>query len=527
MGMSRSWIGSAQGEQLAVLPLNFRDALPEDHSAWAFMRFVDELDLSAFEVAYRVDGVGRPPYAPKSILALLFYCGSKHIRSSRAIAAACHDDIGARVIMDNMFPDRSVFDRFMTLHAVALKELLPQTLRLGQVEGLVDVTLVAGDGTKFVANAAMSATVDEATLCAQITDLQDQLQRALDAWTEDLTGPVDGETHASLFGDGSGEVGSGLLLPGRPVDARREQTVAWRRISGLRSMLSSRQVALTYLREHPGVAVTEWQDRLARDQARILRCEEGLQTAREDLARVAARRQAILDAGKKPHGKPTVPIEENIRVRRCHKARQTAIDRAAATAKERPASGRVNITDPHSRIMPGKHDGFDQRHNIQAMACKNQFILGITVHDSPNDKQAMVELFKTVRDNLDTAGITDPIRVALFDNGYASEANFTTPVPADLLLVAVEKECRQTGRRRDGTSTAARAWQDMADRLDEPANKALYKRRGAIIEPLFAQLFMCFGRGFTRRGKNVETEICLWAVTHNLLKIERQRRKTV
>jgi hypothetical protein len=66
----------------------------------------------------------------------------------------------------------------------------------------------------------------------------------------------------------------------------------------------------------------------------------------------------------------------------------------------------------------------------------------------------------------------------------------------------------------------------MANRLNQPDNRALYKRRGAIIEPLFAQLFTRFGRNINYRADNVDTELHLWAVTHNLLKISRHRPKT-
>ena len=115
--------------------------------------------------------------------------------------------------------------------------------------------------------------------------------------------------------------------------------------------------------------------------------------------------------------------------------------------------------------------------------------------------------------------------MALFDNGYASGANFTADLPVDTLLVAVEKEARQTGRLRDDQSTAAQAWQDMADRLADPDNAKLYKRRAALIEPLFAHLFARFGRTLNHRGDDVDTELHIWAVTHNLLKIIRHRRK--
>ena len=62
------------------------------------LELVGELDLSAFAAAYRGDGRGRPPYDPRMMLALVVYCRGKGICSGRGIEAACHDDLGARVI---------------------------------------------------------------------------------------------------------------------------------------------------------------------------------------------------------------------------------------------------------------------------------------------------------------------------------------------------------------------------------------------------------------------------------------------
>jgi hypothetical protein len=215
-----------------------------------------------------------------------------------------------------------------------------------------------------------------------------------------------------------------------------------------------------------------------------------------------------------------------VRVRQARAALDKATARAEATAANPPPHGKVSTTDPASRIMPGKRGGLAQRHNVQALACPGQFILAIRTCRGPNDKQALTGLLEAGRANLDQAGVTDRIRAALFDSGYASEANFTAEAPADLLLVAVEKEARQTGRLQDDVSTARVAWQVMADRLDDPANAKLYKRRAAIIEPLFAQLFARFGRGLHFRGAEEVTAVPrLWAATHNLLKIARARRK--
>jgi hypothetical protein len=217
-------------------------------------------------------------------------------------------------------------------------------------------------------------------------------------------------------------------------------------------------------------------------------------------------------------------VEEHTQLRAAVKALDTALSRAQATAANPPVE-KVNVTDPTSRIMPAKHGGFDQLFNAQACATTTQIILAITRHDSPNDKQALTCLLGAARTNLDTAGIDRGIGVALFDNGYASEANFTAELPVQTLLVAVQREARQTNRLTEGAPTIPEPWRAMADRLDEPANRALYKRRGAIIEPVFAQLFNHFGHDLNLRGEHVDTELHIWAVSHNLAKLIRRRQR--
>lgn len=526
--MARWWIGSDQGAQPALLAVDARDLLPAGHVAFDVIDLVAGFDLSGFAAAYRADGVGRPPFAPRLLLTLVVYCNSKGVRSSRQIAAACYDDLGARMITGNRYPDRATIDRFVTGHGAAIQALLPQTLRMGYAEGLVDVSVIAGDGTKVLANAAMHATTDETGLTTQITDLQHQIDTTETLWRQQITAETGAPGHHTppLFD-----------TPDTPDtrdtrDVRSRQPVTgpaagtWRRLGVLRTLLRTRQAALTYLLTHPNTDVIEWADRLERDQARVQGRVEALTRARAKIQTRHDRRAAAQAAGIRIPGTRPVPVEDHTEVRAARKALTIAVARAEATAAQRPTTTKVNTTDPTSRIMPGKHDGYDQRHNIQAMACPNQFILAITDHPNSNDKQALTTLITTTRTNLDHAGITDPIGTALHDNGYASEANLTADLPVANLLIAVEREARQTGRLQDGTSTAATAWQTMADRLDQPANRTLYKQRSAIIEPLFAQLFQRFGRHLNHRGDDVLTELHLWAITHNLLKIRRHHHKT-
>jgi len=500
-----------------LLAVDVRDELPADHLAWAVLEAAGELDMSLFEAAYRIDGRSRPPYDPRAILALIMYCAQKKMRSGQEIADACCDDIGARVIMGGARPHVSTLNRFQDVHADAIRALLPQTLRMGQAEGLVDVSVVAGDGTKVVANAAMSRTVDREGLQAQIADLQARQQDAATAWAQTVTGrPGHPDAVLPVFDD----------VPEGGVGARAGgEGAAWRRLGTATRLLNSRRAALAWLDEHPpAVALAEWQEKMTRDNARVDACTERLQARRDELQGAWDARLAAEAAGRVFVGPAMVHPDQHCKMGQARAALAKATARADKTAATRPVATRVNTTDPASRVMPGKHDGFDQRYNAQAMTCPGPFVLAVTLHDSPNDKQALTPLLTETRTNLDAAGITDRIGVSLFDSGYASEANFTADLPVDLLLVAVEKEALQSGRQPDRPSTAHQRWTEMADRLAEPENAALYKRRAPIVEPLFAQLFARFGRTLTTRGDNVLTELHLWAVIHNILKIIRRRR---
>lgn len=515
--MSRPWI-AGDTHQPALLPVDARDLLGADHLSAQIEAMVAELDLSVFEAAYRADGRGRPPFHPRMMLELIFYCRAKRLGSGREIAAACHDDLGARAITGNRYPSRSTIDRFLETHQAAIKALLPQTLRLGHTEGLVDVSVVAGDGTCVQANAALDATVDQPALEAQIAELEQQLATAEQAWTAQVeVEAVAAATLEGLFAP-TGE------QPEQPVAGRGSAAAARRRVCTVSNLLADRKAALAYLRAHPSSAVTDWEDKLARDQQRVDRAVARVEQIAAGVAAANARRAQATAAGRGRGGRPPVPPEEHTRVRRAKQRLQTATERLQATAAAAPTA-RVNTTDPTSLIMPGKKDGFDQRHHIQALACTNQFVIAIATHPNTTDKHALSTLLAQARANLDAAGITTGIGVALFDSGYASQANFTAELPCELLLVAVEKEARQTGRLQDATSTAPAGWQAMAERLNDPHHRSLYKRRAAIIEPLFAQLFARFGRWVHLRGGHVDTELHLWAITHNLLKISRHRQR--
>ena len=75
-GMSQNFI-VCDREQELLLPPSLREWLPEGHLAWFVLAAVEEMDLSGFYGAYRLDGHGRPAHEPAMMVALLLYAYAK------------------------------------------------------------------------------------------------------------------------------------------------------------------------------------------------------------------------------------------------------------------------------------------------------------------------------------------------------------------------------------------------------------------------------------------------------------------
>jgi transposase len=162
----------SNADQVYLSPPDARDWLPRGHLAWQVLGAVSEMDLSAFLRPYRRDGQGAAAYHPEVMVALLLYCYSKGVRSSRAIEMASHDDVGARVILGNHHPDHATIARFVDRHQDQVKPLFVEVLAQCARAGLVTVDVVAGDGTKVKANASMTATVGAEPLDIDISRLE-------------------------------------------------------------------------------------------------------------------------------------------------------------------------------------------------------------------------------------------------------------------------------------------------------------------------------------------------------------------
>jgi len=529
--MGYNFAGGSGGDQVYLLPPDPREWLPGRHLAWAVREQVSGMDLAPFVARYRADGQGEKAYHPRLMVCLVMYCYCKGIRSSRAIEMATFDDVGARVLAENLHPDHATVARFVTRHEQEVKGLLVASLVACARQGLVSVDVVAGDGTKVKADASMAANATAGQLEIEIAELEALLAAEVDAWFAQAQAADAAED--ALFGEGENDGGAGPGAGGATMTLARLTDKIVRRQKAKARLDAEAAARQAQAEAERAGKITRLERRTAARRADAERLAAEADAKVEDYQRRAAAKAAA-GSRKRPDGRVPLPADRHIAVRRARQAAErasTALEQAKAAPAAPDEPGRppkANTTDPASRVMPLKKGGFDQLCNAQALASKHQIILAIATHGNPADTGALHPLLAQGRANLDAAGIREAIGKALFDAGYASDDNFTTTSEPDL-YVAVTKEARQTGRTRDGKQpeTMKPSWQHMAARLDTPEGKALYKRRAGMIEPVFAQLFSRLGRDLHYRDTKVDLELHLWAASHNLLKAIRAQARQI
>jgi IS5 family transposase len=185
-----------------------------------------------------------------------------------------------------------------------------------------------------------------------------------------------------------------------------------------------------------------------------------------------------------------------------------------------------NFTDPGSRIMHSQPDGFIYGYNAQlAVDDGHQVIVATTVSADTTDVAALPDLV----DQIETNAGRRPGKL-LADAGYASDDNLAHLQARGIDAYVATKRDRHSapapsaprGRLPAGLSRRQR----MARKLTTKKGRAEYRRRKAIVEPVFGQTKEARGfRRFHLRGRaKVTAEWHLVCAVHNLGKLFRSGR---
>jgi transposase len=183
-------------DQQFLMPPDVREWLPVGHPALFVVEVVEALDLSRFVEGYRSSrDRGRPAYHPAVMVGIVLYASMTSVQSSRRIERLLATDVGFRVVAANERPDHGTICRFLVRHKEVLEGLFAQVVGLAAEAGLVDVTLVALDGTKLPGDAS-----------PQRNEQLGELRRHFAQWAATVEANDAAEDDAEAEGAGSGPV---------------------------------------------------------------------------------------------------------------------------------------------------------------------------------------------------------------------------------------------------------------------------------------------------------------------------------
>ncbi len=143
--------------QMMLMPPSLEEWLEEGHLARFVVDAVEAMDLEVLYRKYREDGIGNTAYDPSMMTGVLLYGYCMGIRSSRRMEQLLEQDVAFRYLASNQQPDHATLARFRQENEKELEGLFIEVLRLCAKAGLVKVGVVAVDGTKIKAQAALEA----------------------------------------------------------------------------------------------------------------------------------------------------------------------------------------------------------------------------------------------------------------------------------------------------------------------------------------------------------------------------------
>jgi transposase len=449
-------------EQELLLPPSLRDWLPENHLAWFVLDAVEAMDLRAFFAGYREDGWGRAAHDPAMMVALLLYAYATGDRSSRRIERRCHDDVAVRVITANQAPDHTTIARFRQRHERPLGELFGDVLELCAEAGLVQIDVIAIDGTKVHANASVQSNRDYEQIAREILAEAAETDRLED----------------EQFGDRRGDE-----LPPELSTAQ-----------GRRGWLREAKRRLDERRAEEARPIPA--SRPARLKEAKRRLEEELWTeCRANAAYEVYRARGRMKDGRR-FGRPPDPYQP-------------------------PATptGTINVVDPDSRNVKTSR-GWVQGYNVQAAVTEQQMVIAAEVTIDSPDFGHLGPMVGAIERELTSVGIADRPEVVLADAGYWHQVQMEDVVNRGMQVLIPPDASKRKGTR-PGWDGGLYAF--MRRVLATHRGGELYAKRQGMVEPVFAdtKFNRRFDR-FQRRGRSAaRSEWRLITATHNLLKLWR------
>jgi transposase len=502
-------------EQPFLMPPDPRDWLPQDHLAWFLLASVDQMDLAAFYGSYRMDGWGRAAFEPSMMVSLLLYAYARGERSSRGIERKCVEDVAYRVIAAQQKPDHATIARFRARHEDALAELFSSVLSLCKQAGLVKVGVIAIDGTKVHANASHHCNLDYEQLAKEILKEASEI----DAAEDELYGDARGDELPEHLRTSEGRRAA-LKDAKQKLEAEHAENESAKTEAAAEPVASAVKIELD---SEVIVARKDGRDGWLREARRQLdehRRREAKPIARSRAERLLeAERRLQQDLEVERHANESY---EHYRARgRDTQGRRLSRPPKPYEPPEIPA-GKINTTDLDSRNVKTPRS-YTQGYNAQAVVNEFQIVLAAEVSASSPDFGHLEPMVKATKRELEAIGVTETPGVAVADSGYWNEEQMDNVVANEHVQVLIPPDAGKRSTPRPGWDGGR--YSSMRETLQTDFAGGLYRRRKAMVEPVFAQTKHNRRiNQFQRRGRSAApSEWRLITATHNLLKLHKQQ----
>jgi transposase len=281
------------------------------------------------------------------------------------------------------------------------------------------------------------------------------------------------------------------------ADASKSKAVSYKRLLELEAWLTREVEELFTLAEaaEGGQLAAEMNvaDEIERRQQRLAQLAEARQI-------LEARAQARYEAEMEEYQAKRKEQEE----KEARSGRKPPGPKPQPPTPEPRDKDQYNFTDPESRVMKNAtNEGFDQHFNAQVVVEHgSRLIVGQTVLDHPNDKQAALPTIDTV-----PARVGIP-QAANLDNGYFSTTNIQGLETRGIdPYIATGRPAHRSGWRAFFDNQPyplpvhASPKDKMAYKLSTQTGKALYRLRKSTVEPVIGIIKEVMGfRQFSLRG---------------------------
>lgn len=506
-------------EQAFLMPPDVREWLPEGHLAWAVLDAVAQFDLSGFYARYRRDGRGGAAYAPEVMVAVLLYAYCRGDRSSRLIERRLVEDVAYRVVAANAAPDHATIARFRAEHEAAIEGLFNQVLALCAAAGMVQVGVVAVDGTKVEASAAKGANMDDERLrqaiAAEVRRILDEAA-AIDAAEDALYGEARGDELPDDLADRSRRL-QRLREAKARLDAAQADRDAAEAERAARRAAEAAAGRKTPGRKRKGPP-PEQKPLLVNGtdpDSRLIKVPGGYCQGYNAQAAATAE-QVIIAAGLTNSPNDVHQLQPVLTAASANLAAAGVSEEIGVALADAGyySTENATISQPDVLIAPSKAHKLPQTPPEVSTE---------TARDTDQAEIALAERRAAVLDRVLAGEIT--VAQAAVELGLNWS---TTRVWRDRYrtqgIAGLVRRRRASGEGRHPRRTAVRDTRlNMDARLATDEGRALYRQRSTIIEPVFGQIKDPRSiRRFQRRGLTAcASEWKLIAATHNLLKLWR------